>query len=42
MYDHLKDTEDFQGHENEAAFGILKNTERYDNAVAGISYLAGK
>ncbi len=42
MYDHLKDTEEFQGHENEAAFGILKNTERYDNAVTGISYLAGK
>ncbi|MBP5471288.1 MAG: hypothetical protein J6Y12_01310 [Lachnospiraceae bacterium] len=42
MYDHLKDTEEFQGHENEAAFGILKNTERYDNAVTGISYLSGK
>lgn len=42
MYDHLKDTPGFQGHENEAAFGILKNTERYDNAVTGISYLVGK
>ena len=42
IYDHLKETEKFQGHENEAAFGILKNTERYDNAVTGISYLAGK
>ena len=42
MYAHLKDTPEFQGHENEAVFGILKNTERYDTAVAGISYLAGK
>ena len=42
IYDHLRETEDFQGHENEAAFGILQNTGRYDNAVTGISYLAGK
>jgi len=42
IYDHLKDEEEFQGHENEAAFGILRNTEKYDNAVAGISYLLGK
>ena len=42
IYDHLADTEAFQGHENEAAFGILQNTERYDNALTGISYLAGK
>jgi hypothetical protein len=42
IYDHLEGTEAFQGHENEAAFGILRNTGRLDNAVTGISYLAGK
>ena len=42
IYDYLKDEDKFQGFEKEAAFGILQNTERYDNALTGISYLAGK
>ncbi len=42
IYDYLKDEDRFQGYENGAAFGILQNTERYDNALTGISYLAGK